>query len=226
MNDLRDLLDIASRPVSGEGWDSSHDLATEFRLGRRALVRRRIAAAGGGIAVAGLAVGGVAGGAALLSGPASPVSPAGGASSSAWPTTSAAAMPTPSATVTVLPTVALTNTATQAGPFHFARTPSGWVAGPSNDYAGHLVPVTGGVSRDPSSFTGKITATVDDRPGQHSTLLNEPSGIWLAERPLTVGSQQVTLSVQIPISSGLSGEQVDQLVDGVTAGPEVENLLG
>jgi hypothetical protein len=82
------------------------------------------------------------------------------------------------------------------------------------------------VSRDPSSFTGKITATVDDRPGQHSTLLNEPSGIWLAERPITVGSRQITLSVQIPLSVGLTSEQVDQLVDGVTPGPEVESILG
>ncbi|KRE42898.1 hypothetical protein [Knoellia sp. Soil729] len=224
MNDLRDLLDIASRPASGAAADSTHQLATELRLGRRALVRRRIAAAGGGIAVAGLAVGGLVGGAALLSGPAGSVSPAGGPSSGAWSTSSAAAMPTPTGTVPDRPVVPLTNTAVEAGPFHFARTPAGWVAGPSNDYAGHLVPATGGVT-DPSSFTGKITATVDSRPGQHSTLLNEPDGIWLAERPITVAGQQRTLSVQIPTSAGLSSEQVDRLVDGVTAGPEVHNLL-
>lgn len=224
MNDLRDLLDIASRPASHTGWESSHDLATELRLGRRALVRRRIAAAGGGIAVAGLAVGGVVGGAGLLHGPVATLSPAGSSSSGTGPTTSATG--SPPATVPVRAKVPLTHTATQAGPFRFARTPSGWVAGPSNDYAGHLVPATGGVSRDPSSFTGKITATVDDRPGQHSTLLNEPSGIWLAERPITVGSRQITLSVQIPLSVGLTSEQVDQLVDGVTPGPEVESILG
>lgn len=225
MTDLHSLLDVASRPTSAEGWDSTYDLAADLRLGRRALTHRRIAAAGGGIAATGLVVGAIVGGAALL-GPTVAVAPA-GPSTAASADQAATATPSgsPSASTSPEPTVKMTDRAAQAGPFRYGKTPAGWVAGASGPYAGNLVPAAGGVSDDETNFVGKITAMVQDRATAGGTSSVVGQG-WTLERSITVGGTVKTLVVQIPESANLSPDDIDAFAAAITVRPDVRSAVG
>jgi len=224
MTELHDLLDVASRPTSDD-WDRAHDLTADLRLGRRALTRRRIAAAGGGVAAVGLAVGAIVGGAALL-GPTVAVAPAGpSTTASADSAVTATPSVSPSESVSSEPTVAMTDRAAQAGPFRFGKTPTGWVAGASGLYAGNLVPISGGVSDDETDFVGKITAMVHDRTTAGATASVSGQG-WTVERSITVGGTTKTLVVQVPESVRMSYLDIDDFAAAITVSPDVLSAVG
>ncbi|KGN30994.1 hypothetical protein N802_05160 [Knoellia sinensis KCTC 19936] len=213
MNQLHDLLDTASRPAAPDGRDTGHDVTSDIRLGRRVLRRRRLAAAGGGVAAAGLVAGALVGGAALSGGPGptgGPALPGGGTSAS---------VQTNSAPVT------LTDTPAQAGAFHFSKTPTGWVAGASGPYAGLLVPVSGGVSDDETDFAGKITAMVQNRSTAGGAAAVHGSGLTF-ERSITLDGMEKTLVVQIPDSVRLSPDDVGSFVAAITVSPAVQSAAG
>lgn len=219
MTDLHTLLDVASRPPADgrdPSRDSSHDLEIELRLGRRALRRRRISTAGGGVAAAGLVVGALVSGAALLGdvgsgatglAPAAGVTPSGPPPGSSSPPVTTS----PPATITYDP-VALVPVPAKAGPFRFAKTPSGWTAGPSLAVTGNLVPPSGPVSSDPYDSAGKVTVTLDRGHGAYS---DTSGGVTRLGIPYTHRGERVTLAVQVP-ESLLSLEDIHDLASSIS----------
>lgn len=227
MTDLHDLLRTASDPSTSTS-TAPHDASREILLGRRALRRRRLTTGLAATASVGAVVGILAGALALggrgADGSAD-LSVAGSTSATASPSASASATPTALETVNPTPTNSLTTTAATSGQYTFGKTPQGWEAGEGNDYAGHLVPTAGGVNADPASFRGKITAYLDDHVGEHKTVFHVEDG-WIAERPITVAGKKMAITVQVPLTAGLSDEDVDRLVAAVTVDPTAKPGLG
>ncbi|KGN37678.1 hypothetical protein [Knoellia subterranea] len=212
MTQLHDLLDTASRAGSPADAQPAHDIATDIRLGRRALLRRRLAAAGGGVAAATLAAGAIVGGSALFNGPAEKAAPAGAGVSVS--------------SVDSATTAVLVDADVAAGPFHFAKVPQGWVSGASSEFAGNLVPAAGGVSQSAQDFAGKITALPSTQDMPEGINTKGGAGVVSVTRSVDGPGDVVSLTVQVPKSVGLTNAQLTELAQSVTLTSAVSAAAG